>query len=80
MGLQTPSLERSSITNGASKILLTDHDTFLKRYVTTLVLENKIPKAINVVKNNLRGSSVDFFEAYLLLIVDGSILVYLGFE
>ena len=54
----------------SSKILLTDHDTFLKRYVTTLVLENKIPKAINVVKNNLRGSSVDFFEAYLLLIVD----------
>ena len=54
----------------SSKILLTEHEIFLKRYVTTLVLENKIPKAINVVKNNLRGSSVDFFEAYLLLIVD----------
>ena len=54
----------------SSKILLTEHDSFLKRYVTTLVLENKISKAINVVKNNLSGSSVDFFDAYLLLIID----------
>ncbi len=54
----------------SSKILLKEHDTFLKKYVTTLVLENKISKAINVVKNNLSENRVDFFDAYLLLIVD----------
>ena len=54
----------------SSKILLKEHNLFLKRYITTLVLENKIPKAINVVKNNLRGSNTDFFDAYLLLIID----------
>jgi len=54
----------------SSKVLLKKHNTFLERYVTTLVLENKIAKAINVVKNNLRGSDIDFFDAYLLLILD----------
>ena len=54
----------------SSKILLKQHNLFLKRYITTLVLENKIPKAINVIKNNLRGSNTDFFDAYLLLIID----------
>ena len=54
----------------SSKILLKQHDTFLESYVITLVLENKISKAINVVKNNLRGSNTEFFDAYLLLILD----------
>ena len=54
----------------SSKILLKQHNLFLKRYITTLVLENKIPKAINVVKHNLGGSNTDFFDAYLLLIID----------
>ena len=54
----------------SSKILLKQHDTFLESYVVTLVLENKISKAINVVRNNLRGSNTDFFDAYLLLILD----------
>ena len=54
----------------SSKILLKKHDTFLESYVVNLVLENKISKAINVVRNNLRGSNTDFFDAYLLLILD----------
>ena len=54
----------------SSKILLKQHDTFLESYVITLVLENKISKAINVVRNNLRGSNTEFFDAYLLLILD----------
>ena len=54
----------------SSKILLKQHDTFLESYVVNLVLENKISKAINVVRNNLRGSNTDFFDAYLLLILD----------
>ena len=54
----------------SSKILLKQHDTFLESYVITLVLENKISKAINVVRNNLTGSNTEFFDAYLLLILD----------
>ena len=54
----------------SSKILLTQHDSFLQRYVTSLVLENKISKAISVIKNNSRESNTDFFDAYLLLVLD----------
>ena len=54
----------------SSKILLTQHDSFLRRYVTSLVLENKISKAISVVKNNSRESNTDFFDAYLWLVLD----------
>ncbi len=54
----------------SSKILIKEHDSFLERYVTTLVLENKISKAINVVKNYSGEKNKDFFDAYLLLIVD----------
>jgi len=54
----------------SSKILLTQHDSFLQRYVTSLVLENKISKAISVVKSNVRESNTDFFDAYLLLILN----------
>jgi len=54
----------------SSKILLKKHNSFLEKYVTTLVLENKISKAINVVKNNLRETNIDFFDAYLLLVWD----------
>ena len=32
----------------ASKMLLNKHDAYLKRYVYSLVLENKVPQAINV--------------------------------
>ena len=35
-----------------SKVLLNSHDNYLKRYVNSLVLENKVAQAINVVKNN----------------------------
>ena len=54
----------------SSKILLSQHDSFLQKYVASLVLENKISKAISVVKNNSRESNTDFFDAYLLLVLD----------
>ena len=54
----------------SSKILLKDHDLYLKRYINSLVLENKISQAINIVKNNKNKESTKFFEAYLLLIVE----------
>ncbi len=54
----------------SSKILLKKHDPYLKRYIQSLVLENKILQAINVVKNNKNKSNTNFFDAYLLLILD----------
>ncbi len=54
----------------SSKILLNKHDSFLEKYITTLVLENKISKAINVIKQNSKESNTDFFDAYLLLVLD----------
>ena len=51
-----------------SKILLNRHDVFLKRYFYSLILENKVPQAINLVKEN--KDKIDFFDAYLILIID----------
>jgi tetratricopeptide (TPR) repeat protein len=51
-----------------SKILLNKHEPYLKRYVYSLVLENKVNQAINVIKQNKSNS--EFFEKYLLLTID----------
>ena len=51
-----------------SKILLNKHEPYLKRYVYSLVLENKVNQAINIVKQNKDKS--EFFEKYLLLTID----------
>ncbi|WP_435087945.1 tetratricopeptide repeat protein [Candidatus Pelagibacter bacterium nBUS_29] len=54
----------------ASKVLLNKHDAYLKRYAYSLVLENKVAQAINVIKNSNNKSNLDFFDAYILLIAD----------
>ncbi len=54
----------------SSKVLINKHDTYLKRYVNSLILENKIPQAINVLHNNSNNSNSDFYDAYIILIVD----------
>ena len=54
----------------SSKNLINEHDPYLKRYILSLVLENKIYQAINVVKNNFENENSNFFDAYLLLIFD----------
>ena len=53
-----------------SKILLKKHNTYLKRYTYSLVLENKVAQAINVIRNATNEGNSDFFDAYMLLIVD----------
>jgi len=53
-----------------SKVLLNKHDSYLKRYVNSLVLDNKVPQAINVIKNNGNKDNADFYDAYLILIID----------
>ncbi len=54
----------------SSKTLLNKHDTYLKKYIYSLVLENKISQAINVIKVNKVSNKNNFFDAYLLLILD----------
>ena len=54
----------------SSKILIENHDPFLKRYLYTLILENKVNKAINLVKSNKENNNTNFFDAYLLLVLD----------
>ena len=54
----------------SSKNLLNKHNPYLKKYVYSLVLENKIPQAINIIKINKDKKNSNFFEAYLLLILD----------
>ena len=53
-----------------SKILLNKHDPYLKRYTYSLVLENKISSAINIIKLNKGKKNSNFFDANLLLILD----------
>ena len=53
-----------------SKVLINKHDSYLKRYVNSLVLDNKVPQAINVIKNNGNKDNADFYDAYLILIID----------
>ncbi len=54
----------------SSKFLINKHNSFLKRYIITLVLENKITDAINEIKNNKDKENIKFFDAHLLLILD----------
>ena len=54
----------------SSKILIKKHDAYLERYVFSLVLDGKVKKAINQVKQNSTKKNSDFFQANLLLAVD----------
>ena len=53
-----------------TKVLLKKHNAYLKRYTYSLVLENKVAQAINVIKNDKNEGDLDFFDAYILLIAD----------
>ena len=54
----------------SSKILIKQHDAYLERYVFSLVLDGKVKKAINQVKQSSTKKNSDFFQANLLLAVD----------
>ena len=54
----------------ASKQLGSKHQTFLVKYINSLVLEQKVNKAIKELKNSKNKKNLDFFEANLLLLVD----------
>ncbi len=54
----------------SSRILLNQHNPYLKRYVYSLVLENKVTQAIKVIKKNKGKKNSNFFDAHLLLVLD----------
>ena len=55
--------DNSSALNffNSTKILTLQHDPYLKKYVNSLVLENKIFQAINTIKQNKGKKNTDFF-------------------
>ena len=55
----------------SSKKLLNEHDPYLRRYIYSLVSENKIQQAINIIRKKKLINDPNFFDAYLLLIIDG---------
>ena len=50
--------------------MINKHDPYLQKYVYSLVLENKVTQAINIIKNNENKDNTNFFDAPLLLILD----------
>tara|TARA_S200000501_G_scaffold16002_1_gene14350 strand:- start:522 stop:2207 length:1686 start_codon:yes stop_codon:yes gene_type:complete len=54
----------------SSKTLKNKHNLYLERYIFSLVLENKVSQAINVIKNSSNKNNLDFLDAYLLLVID----------
>ncbi len=50
----------------SSKILMNQHEPYLERFVISLVLDDKVAQAINLIKTNKKKGNTDFFEAYIL--------------
>ena len=54
----------------SSKNLVKKHEKFLKQYVFSLVLNGQVKDAIKQIKSSKNKNSANFFEAYVLLLVD----------
>ena len=54
----------------SSKILLNEHDPYLEKFVISLVLENKVNKAVNTIKYHPKKNDYYFFEAYILIALE----------
>jgi tetratricopeptide (TPR) repeat protein len=54
----------------SSKILINKHDPYLEKYTRSLVLESKVAQAVNIIKINSAKNNSNFFDAYILLILD----------
>ena len=53
-----------------SDSLINKHDPYLKKYVFSLIMEGKVNQSIKQLKQSLGEKSSDFFEAYLILMLD----------
>jgi len=54
----------------SSKFLIKRHNSYLEKYIYSLVLEGKVQLATNEIKKNLTENNSKFFEAHLLLALD----------
>ena len=54
----------------SSKLLIKRHNSYLEKYVYSLVLEGKVQQAASEVKQNLTEINSNFFEAHLILALD----------
>ena len=54
----------------SSKSLINIHNPYLKQYIFSLILEGNVNTAIKELKSSENKKNSDFFEAYLLLIID----------
>jgi len=53
-----------------SKLLIKEHNTYLERYIYSLVLEGKVHQAANEIKQNSTENNSKFFDAYLILALE----------
>ena len=54
----------------SSKFLKESHELYLKKYLFSLVLNQKVSTAIKEIKKVKKKKFTDFFEAHLLLVLD----------
>jgi len=54
----------------SSKLLIKKHNSYLQKYVNSLVLEGKVQQATSVIKQNSTENNSNFFEAHLILAID----------
>jgi len=54
----------------SSKILINEHEEYLKKYVINLTANGEVQKSINTIKQNKKKNNSKFFEANLLLLID----------
>ena len=54
----------------SSKFLIKQHNSYLKKYIYSLVLEGRVQQATNEIKKNLTENNSKFFEANLILALD----------
>ena len=55
----------------SSKKLKESHPSYIKKYLFSLVIGEKVNKAIREIKISKNKKFIDFFEAHLLLVLDG---------
>ena len=54
----------------SSKHLIKRHNSYLEKYIYSLVLEGKVQQATSEVKQNLTENNSNFFEVHLILAID----------
>ncbi len=65
--------EQSLTYFNSSKALVKKHENYLKKYIFSLVVNNKIQRAIQEIKVLENNTNSKFFESYLLLTLDSVI-------